>query len=388
MSEIRTVDQAIRQQRLRMASPSGPPRDALQAETALVKRRGSLVAELRARDPELADVVSVSVAELATTQSQLGPGEVMAYALPARDTDRISFLVITQGNAGLHTTDLTPTTLNKHLRAFRAAMKPIDAERQRLVAAALEKDFALDRLDIRTTLFIVPSGDLNFVPWGALDLDYPIVVLPTGGWLNRAPKVMARQRPASILGDPEFGGEMPQLPGARAEATAIAAMYGTAALVGAGATENRLRSEFGAGVDVLHFATHARFDAMAPLESDLVLSDGSTAQRLTAARLFEEPLSAALVILSACETGAGRTTADDDLLGLVRSFYLGGTVAIVSSLWPVYDVPTKVFMVEFHQRAQTEGYGQAWLAARNRRRDDGYPPSIYGAFTLGGSASG
>ena len=54
----------------------------------------------------------------------------------------------------------------------------------------------------------------------------------------------------------------------------------------------------------------------------------------------------------------------------------------------MYDVPTKAFMVEFHQRAQTEGYGQAWLAARNRLRDDGYPPSIYGAFTLGGSASG
>ena len=33
-------------------------------------------------------------------------------------------------------------------------------------------------------------------------------------------------------------------------------------------------------------------------------------------------------------------------------------------------------------------YGAAWLAARDLLRAQGFPPSVYGAFVLGGAASG
>ncbi len=84
----------------------------------------------------------------------------------------------------------------------------------------------------------------------------------------------------------------------------------------------------------------------------------------------------------------GTAVAGDDFLGLARSFYLGGTLAVLNSLWPVLDQPPRLFMEEFHRHAASGDYGEAWLSARNLLKSEGFPPSIYGAFVLGGSSRG
>ena len=81
----------------------------------------------------------------------------------------------------------------------------------------------------------------------------------------------------------------------------------------------------------------------------------------------------------------GDVAAGDDFLGLPRSFYLGGAVAVLSSLWPVSDAGTRRFMESFHRALQVGDYGQAWLAARDETAAAGFPPSVYGAFVLGGA---
>ena len=108
---------------------------------------------------------------------------------------------------------------------------------------------------------------------------------------------------------------------------------------------------------------------------------------MTAADLLMDPLPAQLVVLSACETGLGKTLAGEDLQGLTRSFYLGGSLAVLSSLWPVEDQGARQFMNEFYQQFQnTKRFDRAWLAARNSLRNSGASPSVYGAFVLSGSA--
>ena len=83
----------------------------------------------------------------------------------------------------------------------------------------------------------------------------------------------------------------------------------------------------------------------------------------------------------------GKTLAGEDLQGLTRSFYLGGSLAVLSSLWPVEDEGARQFMNEFYQQFQnTKRFDQAWLAARNSLRNSGASPSVYGAFVLAGSA--
>ena len=61
---------------------------------------------------------------------------------------------------------------------------------------------------------------------------------------------------------------------------------------------------------------------------------------------------------------------------------------MLNSLWPVYDIPTRQFMEEFHRYAVDGDYGRAWLKARDLLKAQGLPPSVYGAFVLGGSAKG
>lgn len=105
-----------------------------------------------------------------------------------------------------------------------------------------------------------------------------------------------------------------------------------------------MRREVGNGALIVHIAMHAAFDARPPLKSASYLNAENGAVALTPGSLFENPLSADLVILSACETGFGKAVAEGDFLGLPRSFYLTGDRTVLNSRWPVDDAGTLSFM--------------------------------------------
>ncbi len=398
VNSLRDLDRHILRIRLLNAAPGDASPENLKLESRWLEERFQKVAALRARDPELSDAFAVAATEMEEVQSRLGAGEVLAYTLPAREHERIRFLVLTTASARLVNSDTTPRQLQRTLNSLavetRARVKSNalpstlvkgDQHVQLQAAARLQNDLRIAEWDVSAGLFVVPSGEIHFVPWGALDITYPVAVIPTAGWVTRTARSLARTRAAVVVGDPQFGDILPQLPGARAEAQAIAALYQTLPLTGTDATVKALRREVGSGVDVLHLATHSTFDAVNPLQSVLYLSDGVKAAELSAADLFAEPLPSKLVVLSACETGLGRAVAGDDFLGLARSFYIGGTRAVLNSLWEVEDTGTQAFMLAFHEHAVTGRYGDAWLRARDELKRKGFPPSIYGAFVLGGA---
>lgn len=385
VSRIRRLDEEIAKERGRKTAIVTDPTLRPERERELLQDRTRLVADLRRQDPELADALSVSAVSLGAVQAMLPPEVAMVYVLPAKGAEPVRMLLITRSAATVKTLAVTAEQLTTLMDSFNAAVSGSRVSAQRMVLASLRRSLDIDQWGKLRAAYVVPSGRIHFMPWGALGMTYPVAVLPNGGWVSRSAQGTSEGARAVVLGDPVFGGVLPQLSGARAEAVSVSKAYASTPLVGGFATEQALRTQAGTGTDVLHLATHALYDPVFPLQSSLILTDGKRAVPLTAEALFHRPISARMVVLSACETGMGKVISGDDLLGLARSFYLGGTSAIVSSLWPVEDEATRIFMEVFHERARRGSYGTAWLAARDAVRDKGYDPSSYGAFVLGGS---
>lgn len=388
VAAIDEINKAIRQQRVASNSGGVDSKAAMMREEALLERWRELNDQLRAKDPELAAALSVAHQDLASVQKKLRKGQVMAYVLPSEKTAIQKVLLVNAASAEVVSLKASRAEIQTVIEEFGAAVLPGETAKQERAAKQLNQMLDLAAWSKGGTLFVVPSGPFYFIPWGALNISIPVVMLPTGGWLARKPEGVVDSKNVSVVGDPKFFNEMIQLPGAREEAKRIAKLYKAEPLLGEQATEDNLRQSVGDGVAVLHLATHGFFDAEKPLNSALILSGQGKADFLTAARVFETPLPAKLVILSACETGVGKAVAGDDFLGLARSFYLGGSLSVLHSLWPITDAGTLAYMEIFHSVSAGGDYGQAWLAARNQLKKSGYPPSVYGAFVLGGASKG
>jgi CHAT domain-containing protein len=108
-------------------------------------------------------------------------------------------------------------------------------------------------------------------------------------------------------------------------------------------------------VQVLHCSHHAQSRIDRPLESKLVLSDGSITlgELLTPAWRLPQLSD---VILSCCETGLGRSELmTDDILTISAGFLCAGGRRVVNTLWEVDDLGTALFSIFYHQYRK-EGY--------------------------------
>lgn len=97
-------------------------------------------------------------------------------------------------------------------------------------------------------------------------------------------------------------------------------------------------------------------------------------------------LNAELVVLSACDTGRGRTTGDG-IIGLSRSILSAGVPSVLVSLWQVPDAPTASLMMEFYQNLlHNPDKAQALRQAMLKTMKNHPNPKNWAAFTLIGEA--
>ena len=118
---------------------------------------------------------------------------------------------------------------------------------------------------------------------------------------------------------------------------------------------------------VKHFATHAELNENDPLSSAVLLvKDAKEDGRLEVREIFGMDLKANLVVLSGCETGLGKLSTGDELVGLTRAFIYAGTPSVMASLWKVDDASTAQLMSNFYRNLKTmtkvEALRQAQLA--------------------------
>lgn len=143
---------------------------------------------------------------------------------------------------------------------------------------------------------------------------------------------------ALVVGDP-----LKDLTQASDEAANVAQALAVAPLLGAAANIKTVREGF-RNARIVHIAAHASFNADDPLASVLHLADGE----LSARDLVGSWSTSELVVLSACESGAGAPILGGEVLGLAIELLRSGVQGAIASIWPVDDAATAFLMQTFY----------------------------------------
>jgi hypothetical protein len=193
--------------------------------------------------------------------------------------------------------------------------------------------------------------------------------------------VRARRRAQQAL---QRGESHKALPGTRYEVLTLKQLLGKRCrvLLGSDASEQQLDKLQLKQYRVLHLATHGKIDLGTPANSALLLARDRlpsldeqaeragkgqkvyTGELRVGTILNEWKLDADLVVLSACDTGLGRYSNGQGLLGFAYALQKAGARSVVLSRWKVDDTATALLMLRFYEnllgsRKSTKPLGRA-----------------------------
>ncbi|AYY11555.1 CHAT domain-containing protein [Actinobacteria bacterium YIM 96077] len=210
---------------------------------------------------------------------------------------------------------------------------------------------------------LVPPSRLQAAPWGALPSlrRLPVAVAPSAtAWLRAREAASSERAEHTVL----IAGD--DLESSGAEVPVLASMYPDATvLTGDDATvDAALRTMDGASL--VHIGAHGRYRGDSPMFSSLELADGPITV-LDVEQLARPPHR---LLLTACESGVGSPTGDDELLGLASTLSALGTAGILASIVPISDAGSVPFSVAIHERVRAgDDLPTALLAAREAADD-------------------
>jgi CHAT domain-containing protein len=149
--------------------------------------------------------------------------------------------------------------------------------------------------------------------------------------------------------------QLNDLPGTEAEVKAISGLFQSksfknASYVHQDASEQLIKSDKIGDYNLLHFATHGVVDENNPELSRVFLQSSSEAEdgNLFAGEIYNLKLRANLVTLSACQTGLGKISKGEGVVGLSRALAYAGAQNILVSFWSVGDASTAALMTDFY----------------------------------------
>ncbi|WP_421850253.1 CHAT domain-containing protein [Novosphingobium sp.] len=412
-----------------------------EADTAITAAR----AEVDRRFPQFGELSRPRPVALAEAQARLAPGSVLLLPLPL-DDGVLSMALTAKG--------LVWEQAGMRGPAFAAAITRMRTALQSAVPGAqfpADAAFALHQAVFppRVAAAIAPHADLQLLGGG------PLAGLPLGVLLTRQPahpalgaNELARapwlvrdhsfsvvaalqssavdaQRPSQIgkairfagvgapqLGPPSSSGRLrglllegtisvaslralPSLPGTDRELRAMAqalAPRSSLLLLGADATETRVRAADLSHTDVLAFATHGIIGGGTNAEPALVMTPPAVATEgddglLTAAEIAGLRLDADWVILSACDSAGATDAAVPTYSGLARAFFQAGSRSVLVSMWPLRDDVAAQLTVAITANARRMSKPRALRMAelalmRNAVIPGSANPAVWASFNL------
>ncbi|MCI0724183.1 MAG: CHAT domain-containing protein, partial [Acidobacteria bacterium] len=364
-------------------------------------------------------------------QSNLRPDEaLLEYVL----TESAAFcLALTREEAKLITLPMSGKSIEAFVEAYLNEIKSkrLGQEAARNLYSALLGPLPEDLRKFR--LLVVPDGKLHLLPFDSLtgpDRQYLVYshlvtyapsatvlyLLRTSGSATQASLPflgvgdVAYDEEQTLLtqnqGNPLVrssrglydltGTQFPRLPATRQEVVSSGAMFGedSAVLLGSEATEAAFKSQPLEKFRILHLAVHGVSSSEFPQRAALVLGTDTQANEdglLQAREISALSLNADLVILSACDTGAGRLQGAEGIANLVRSFLFAGARSVLASLWSADDIATAALVKQFYAHLGEEHDKASALRQAKidlfKKYGDQALPYYWAGFTLQGEGA-
>jgi len=333
-----------------------------------------------------------TVPNISDIQEKLASNQALLSYFVASEDKRLYAFLITKKKFTVADVSLSKN-YQRNISGYRNAMY-YDAP-QTYLATARELNDQLFPFHIPgnvNSLVIVPSGRMATIPFEALIADkgresrddfsrLPYLVnrydisYEYAASLFVSPVTKSPGREAiSLFAPVKFNSrQLSDLPGTEKEVEDIGDLFagGTSKVglyLGDEANRDQVRSDAVTSSRYLHFATHGIIDEDRPERSQICLAADSTSSgSLYSGDIYALRLDADLAVLSACETGLGKLSQGEGIIGLTRALIYAGCNNLVVSLWRVNDTSTSAMMTDFY-RAMIQGdtYAQSLKLAKER----------------------
>ena len=239
-------------------------------------------------------------------------------------------------------------------------------------------------------LVIIPDGSLGMLPFEALltekvnieespsPTDWPYFIKEIAISYNFSATLFVQAQSQKtinngglfICGPVQFNTEekqlrpsLPDLPGTAEEMKMIAELFSESSLTTKvyareKAQESLVKSDELKKYKYLHFPTHGVVDQEHPELSKIFLAVPNDANQdgdLHAGEIYNLDIDADLVCLSACQTGLGKISKGEGIIGLSRALVYAGANNLIVSYWTVSDESTVQLMTDFYKELKAKG---------------------------------
>jgi CHAT domain-containing protein len=367
MEHERALQARISVLRAMIEEEEGEPDEAEQLRKDLddaQKDYHDYLAKLRKENKEHASLVSVEPLTLKEVQERLDPGTTMLEYFVGNNN--IYLWVVDKDRVEFVRTPIERKDLVSKVTELRDTIYQF-GEKERFSRLSRELDGLLIQPALPyirgKELVIVPHDVLHYLPFQTLQSAdgrylierYPIYYLSSASLMQfTQEKRQAMGERVLAFGNPDLEDPKMALQFAEIEAGEIKKLYPQAnVLLKKQATEEKAKT-LAPQNEVIHFASHAELNEDDPLASAILLAKSDNEDgRLEVREIFGMDLKASLIVLSACETGLGKLSSGDELVGLTRAFIYAGTPSVVASLWNVEDSSTAQLMASFYKNLKT-----------------------------------
>jgi len=299
---------------------------------------------------------------------------------------------------------------DKFITGLRNSLYFNDAETYKRVAEKLSADLLPKKLPSSVTdLVILPTGRLSIIPFETLlvgkgkegDNIAPFYLInkysiryefSAALILQKAAAKRDQQVSILLCAPVTFQPKdlLSELPGTESEVKDISQLFASRNLkntifIRQQADEKVAKSGALKDYSYLHFATHGIVDETSPELSRIFLQTSSDAEdgNLFTGEIYNLELNANLVTLSACQTGLGKISKGEGVIGLSRALVYAGAKNIIVSFWSVADESTAQLMTEFYRQMLEHPESNYSQNLRNAKLDlmktDNYKSPYYWA---------